>query len=393
MKKKIVILGATGSIGSTTLDLIQKDKKNFEVILLTANSNYKKLFKLANNFNCINLIIHNKNKYHEAVKKNKNKKLNILNNTKDFLKNFKGRVDYTMSSITGISGLEPTLDAISFSKCIAIANKESIICGWHLIEKKLKKFKTNFIPVDSEHFSIWTLIKSYKITQIEKIIITASGGPFLNLPISKFKNITPQKAVRHPNWSMGKKISIDSATLMNKVFEVIEAQRIFKIPFFKFEILIHPNSYAHAIVKFTNGTSKILLHDTDMKIPIFNTLYNYEYNKKLSSNKIDFKKINNLDFTNVNIQKFPAIKIITKIPENISLFETVIVSANDTLVQLFLDKKIKFSDIYKKLNQITTLKEFTRLKRLTPKSVTEIMKLNQYVYLKVMSLCVITRFK
>ena len=393
MKKKIVILGATGSIGSTTLDLIQKDKKNFEVILLTANSNYKKLFKLANNFNCINLIIHNKNKYHEAVKKNKNKKLNILNNTKDFLKNFKGRVDYTMSSITGISGLEPTLDAISFSKCIAIANKESIICGWHLIEKKLKKFKTNFIPVDSEHFSIWTLIKSYKITQIEKIIITASGGPFLNLPISKFKNITPQKAVRHPNWSMGKKISIDPATLMNKVFEVIEAQRIFKIPFFKFEILIHPNSYAHAIVKFTNGTSKILLHDTDMKIPIFNTLYNYEYNKKLSSNKIDFKKINNLDFTNVNIQKFPAIKIITKIPENISLFETVIVSANDTLVQLFLDKKIKFSDIYKKLNQITTLKEFTRLKRLTPKSVTEIMKLNQYVYLKVMSLCVITRFK
>ena len=391
MKKKIAILGATGSIGSTTLDLIQNDEKNFKVILLTANTNYKKLLILANKFNCINLIIHNKNKYIEAIKKNTNKKLNIFNNTKDFLKKFKGQVDYTMSSITGINGLEPTLDAIIFSKCIAIANKESIICGWHLIERKLKKFKTNFIPVDSEHFSIWTLIKNYKITHIEKIIITASGGPFLNLPMSKFKKITPQKAARHPNWSMGKKISIDSATLMNKVFEVIEAQRIFKIPFFKFEVLIHPNSYAHAIVKFTNGTSKILLHDTDMKIPIFNTLYNYEYNKKLPSNKIDFKKINNLNFTKVNSIKFPAIKIIKKIPENISLFETVVVSANDSLVQLFLDKKIKFIDIYKKLKIITSLKEFTRLKRITPKSVSEIMKLNRYVHLKVMSLCVINR--
>ncbi len=393
MKKKIVILGATGSIGSTTLSLIQKDKKYFKVILLTANSNYKKLFILANNFNCINLIIHNKTRYLEALNKNKNKKLNIFNTTKEFLKNFKGKVDFTMSSISGIHGLEPTLDAITFSKCIAIANKESIICGWNLIEKKIKKFNTIFIPVDSEHFSIWTLIKNYKISQIEKIIITASGGPFLNLRMSKFKNITHEKATRHPNWSMGKKISIDSATLMNKVFEVIEAQRIFKIPFYKFEILIHPKSYAHAIVKFTNGTSKILLHDTDMKVPIFNSLYNSDYNKKFLSNKIDFKKVNDLNFTKVNILKFPSVKIISKIPENISLFETVVVSANDSLVELFLDKKIKFLDIYKKLKNITSLKEFTKLKHFSPKSVSEIMKLNRYVHLKVMSLCAITRIK
>ena len=393
MKRKIAILGATGSIGLTTLNIIKKDKNNFDIILLSANKNYKKLFNLAINFNCKNLIIHDKNKYLEFLDKNTNKSLKIFNTTGDFLKSFKKKIDYTMCSITGIHGLEPTLDAIRFSKCVAIANKESIICGWNLIEKKLKRFNTSFVPVDSEHFSIWSLIENYKISQIEKIVITASGGPFLNLQYSKFSKITPLKAIKHPNWNMGKKISIDSATLMNKVFEVIEAQRIFKISFSKFEILIHPNSYVHAIVKFTNGISKILIHDTNMKIPIFNTLYNKQYNKKLITNKLDLKKINNLNFTNVNKIKFPSINIISKIPKNISLFETVVVSANDTLVELFLNKKIKFLDIYKYLKKITQLKEFMLLKDATPKSVNEIMSLNQYVRLKTMSICVLSRFK
>ena len=393
MKRKIAILGATGSIGLTTLNLINNDKNNFEVILLTANRNYKKLFKLAKNFNCKNIIIHDKNEYLKLIKKNKNKEINIFNTISDFSKKFRGKVHYTMCSISGINGLEPTLDAICFSQCVAIANKESIICGWNLIEKKLKKFKSTFVPVDSEHFSIWNLIQNYKINQIEKIIITASGGPFLNLPLSKFKKIKPYDAIKHPNWSMGKKISIDSATLMNKVFEVIEAQRIFKIPFSKFEILIHSSSYVHAIVKFTNGITKILIHDTDMKIPIFNTLYNHKYYKNLQSDKINLDKMNNLNFIKVDTMKFPSTKIISKIPNNITLFETVLVSANDFLVELFLDKKIKFKDIYKNLKKITELKEFTKLKHVMPKSVSEIMSLNEYVRLKTMSLCVISRSK
>ena len=150
-----------------------------------------------------------------------------------------------MCAITGLEGLKPTLEAISFSKKIAIANKESIICGWNLIKKKLKKYKTDFIPVDSEHFSIWSLLGNYSNYNIEEIIITASGGPFLNFPLNKFKNITPKKAINHPNWKMGKKISVDSATLVNKVYEVIEAQRIFDIDIKKFKILIHPKSYVH----------------------------------------------------------------------------------------------------------------------------------------------------
>ena len=138
-----------------------------------------------------------------------------------------------MSSITGLDGLEPTLNSIKFTKNILIANKEAIICGWNLIQKEMVKYKTNFIPVDSEHFSIWSLLKNNEFKKIEKIFITASGGPFLNLPKSKFSNISIKSALKHPNWKMGKKITIDSATLMNKVFEVIEAKNIFIIPYRK----------------------------------------------------------------------------------------------------------------------------------------------------------------
>ncbi len=391
MKKKIIILGSTGSIGSTTLNIISRDRKVFTLILLTAKKNYKKLFIQAKKYDCKNIIVHDQEKYLLALNKNRNKKLNIFNNIDDFLKKFKGKVDYTMCSITGIAGLEPTLKAIKFSKNIAIANKESIICGWNLIQKNLQRYKTKFIPIDSEHFSIWSLIKNYKLSQIEKVFITASGGPFLKLSKDKFKKILPKHAIKHPKWSMGKKISVDSATLMNKVFEVIEAQRIFKLPLSKFKILVHPNSYVHAIVKFTNGTSKMLIHDTSMEIPIFNSLYYNNFDKKLISREIDFDKMNNLNFLNVSHTKFPSINLLKKISNKISLFETVLISANDSLVELFLNKKISYLEIYKYLNILTDLKEFAKLKQIRPSSIDQITKLNEYVTLKIKSLSVLSR--
>ena len=390
MKKKIIILGSTGSIGSTTIKIISRDKKTFNVILLTANENYKKLFLQAKKISCNNLLIHNKEKYFLALDKNKNKKIKIFNKFEDFLKILKKKVDYTICSITGVAGLKPTLDAIKISHNIAIANKESIICGWNLIERNIKKYKTTFIPIDSEHFSIWSLIKNYKPSQIQKIFITASGGPFLTLPKTKFKNILPKNAIKHPNWSMGKKISVDSATLMNKVFEVIEAQRIFKLPLSKFKILVHPKSYVHAIVKFTNGISKILIHDTNMEIPIFNSLYYNNSNKKLKTSEIDFDKMNNLNFSNVDHSKFPSINLLKKIPNNISLFETVLISANDLLVELFLAKKIKYIEINKYLNIVINLKEFSKLKLIQPNNVNQIIKLSKYVALKTKSLSVLS---
>ena len=391
MKKKIIILGSTGSIGSTTIKIINRDKNAFNVFLLTANKNYKKLFLQAKKIDCKNILIYDKKYYLLSLKKNKNNNLNIFNNIEDFTKTLKKKVDYTMCSITGLAGLKPTLDAIKYSHNIAIANKESIICGWNLIHRDIKKYKTKFIPIDSEHFSIWSLIKNYKSSQIQKIFITASGGPFLKLSKNQLKKVSPKDAIKHPNWSMGKKISIDSATLMNKVFEVIEAQRIFNLPLSKFKILIHPNSYVHAIVKFTNGVTKFLIHDTSMEIPIFNSLYFDNIKKKLKTKEIDFNKMNNLNFIQVNNFKFPSINFLKKIPNKISLFETVLVSANDSLVELFLNKQITYLEIYKVLKIITEQKEFTKLKLIKPSSLGEISKLSKYVALKTKTLSVLFR--
>jgi 1-deoxy-D-xylulose-5-phosphate reductoisomerase len=293
-----------------------------------------------------------------------------------------------MSSITGLDGLEPTLNSIKFTKNILIANKESIICGWNLIKKQLLKFKTNFIPVDSEHFSIWALLNEKKNIKIEKIYITASGGPFLRTPKKNFSNISVKKALNHPNWSMGKKITIDSSTLMNKLFEVIEAKNIFDVPYKDIEILIHPSSYVHAIIKFSNGLTKLLIHDTSMKIPIFNAIYFNEEKKKLKSKKLDVYKLNNLDFSLPNLDRFPSLQILKLLPNKISLFETVLITANDETVKLFLDKKIRYKDIHKKIYKVISLKEFNKYKKISPKSLNKIIELNKFVRFKMNSLSV-----
>ena len=377
MKKKIAILGSTGSIGKTLIEIVKKDKKNFEIILLSADENYKELLKQAKTFKVKNLIIKNKNSY-KKIKSNKNtNKIKIFNNFNCYKEIFKNKIDYAMSSISGIEGLKPTIEIIKYTKNIAIANKEAIICGWNLIDKELKKNKTNFIPVDSEHFSIWYALKGIDKKIIDKIYLTASGGPFLNYPEKKFDKIKMKQAVNHPNWRMGKKISIDSATMMNKVFEIIEAKKIFNIPYNKLSIIIHPKSYVHAILKFKNGLTKIIVHDTSMKIPIFNSIYSS--NRIIDSKKLDLEILNNLNFQDIDLKRFPIAKILNKLPEKSSLFETVLVSINDKLVKLFLVNRIKFTDIFKKMNNMLELNEFKKFKKLRVKKVSDIMNLNNKI--------------
>ncbi|WP_415314280.1 1-deoxy-D-xylulose-5-phosphate reductoisomerase [Candidatus Pelagibacter sp. Uisw_106] len=386
--KKIAIFGATGSIGSSLLDIIKKDKKTFKIELITANKDYKKLIRLAKIFMVKNIIITDNNSFLLATKHLKNTKIKVFKNfdilDKIFNKNKK--IDYSMCAISGFQGLKPTLDIIKYTKTIAIANKESIICGWNLIKKDLKKYKTKFIPVDSEHFSIWSLINGNK-KNFEKIYITASGGPFRKFPLKKFKNISIKNALNHPNWSMGKKITIDSATMMNKVFEVIEAKKIFALNYDQLEILIHPKSYLHAIVKFNNGLSKLLIHDTNMTIPIFNSIY-FNEDKKIESKKINIKILNNLDLKKVDKIRFPVINILKNLDEEDSLFETVIVSANDKLVNLFLEGKIRFTDISNILLKICNIPQFNKFKSKRPKSIDEINLLADYVSLKIDSMSV-----
>ncbi|MFL2901483.1 MAG: 1-deoxy-D-xylulose-5-phosphate reductoisomerase [Candidatus Pelagibacter sp.] len=385
MMKKIAILGSTGSIGETTLKIIKKDKKNFKINLLTTNRNINKIFKQAKDFRVKNIIISDLSSYKKAKIKFKRSNINIYNSFDSLNKIIKTKNDLVMSSITGLNGLLPTLKSIKHTKKILIANKESIICGWNLINKELKKYNTNFVPVDSEHFSIWSLLQNYNSNDIDKIFITASGGPFLKLPKKKFSNISVKKALNHPNWSMGKKITIDSATLMNKVFEVIEAKNIFNLDYDKISILTHPKSYLHAITKFKNGLTKLLLHDPDMKIPIYNSIYTSNV-KSLKTPKLNFKILNNLELRDIDTKKFPLVKLLDKLPSHSSLYETILITVNDYLVFKFLDKKINFQKLINLINRISNFKEFQKFKKIKPKSIDDIYELRDYVSLKLDSL-------
>ena len=381
MKKKIAILGSTGSIGKTLIEIIREKKNNFNIILLTADKNYKEILKQAKNFNVPNLIITDEKSFNE-LKKKKLGKINIFNNYNSFNNIFKKKIDYVMSAISGFDGLEPTLKIIRHTKKIAIANKEAIICGWHLIKKDLKKYKTTFIPVDSEHFSIFYALQGNKISNIEKIYVTASGGPLNNLPKKRFKDIKISEAIKHPNWKMGKKISVDSATLMNKVFEIIEAKKIFDLRYDQLDILIHPSSYVHAIIKFNDGMIKIIAHDTNMKIPIFNSLNESQINS-IKTDKLNIKKLNFLNFKHVDIKRFPSVSLIKKFNDNESLLETIIVLANDILVNLFLLKKIEFTDINSILQKLINMKDIKNYSRKKPGDISSLISLNKLVRLKI----------
>ena len=387
MKMKIAILGSTGSIGKSTLDVIRKDKNFFEVVFLSANNNYKKLIQQAKEFNVKNILIKNQI-FHERTERSlKNSKTKVYSGDISLTNIISKKLDYTMAAIVGVAGLQPTIDAIKISKTVALANKESIICGWEILSKLIKKYKTKILPVDSEHFSIMELTKDISYEEVEEIIITASGGPFLNLPQNKLNYVKPAQAINHPNWKMGKKISIDSANLMNKVFEVIEACRIFKFNKKKYRIMIHPQSYVHSIIRFKNGLIKMILYNTDMKIPISNTLYGRK-NHVLNVKKIDARILSKLSFQNVNTKRFPSIKLINKCLNLGFLAPTIVNASNEVLVSLFLTKKIGFLKIVKTINKIFRDKDFKKHAKRKPKSIKDIQITDNWARLKTLAMCV-----
>ena len=382
MKLNLAILGSTGSIGQTLLKIVSKDKENYKISLITADKNYKLILKQAKKFNVKNIIITNEKYFNLAKKINKNKKINIFNNFNNLKKIFTKKIDYTMNSIVGLDGLLPTFKIIKHTKKIAIANKETIICAWHLIKKELKKNNTEFIPVDSEHFSIWYALQGNSKNNIDKLYLTASGGPLLNISLNKFKNLKISKIINHPNWNMGAKISVDSATMMNKVFEVIEAKKIFDLNYNQISIFVHPNSYLHAILKFKDGMINLIAHETTMEIPIRNTLGNFKKNKT-NLNIFDLNKINDLQLSKISTKRFPLTKILNKLPPKDSLFETILVSSNDYLVDLLLKKKITYLELIEKLFKIISKKEFIKYKSIEPKKITDILNLHKYLKSKI----------
>ena len=378
MKTQIAILGSTGSIGKSLLKIIAKNKNDFKISLLTAHKNYKLLLNQAIKFNVKNVIITDRKSFNVSKIIFKQNNIKTYSNFKSFKKIFSKKNDYVMSAIVGLDGLAPTFEIIKFTNRIAIANKESIICAWNIITKELKKYKTEFIPVDSEHFSVWYAIRRTLSKNIDKLYLTASGGPLLNTPIKEFDKIKIKKIINHPNWKMGKKISVDSSTMINKIFEIIEAKKIFNLHYKNLEIIIHPKSYVHAIIKFKDGMIKIIAHETTMEIPIYNTL-DSDNLSKFKSKKIDLKKLNNLNFSKISLKKFPLTKIINELPDNETLFETVLVTINDELVKLFLNKKITYLELTKKLLKLVSSKEFFKYKFIEPKKINDILILNKKI--------------
>ena len=377
IKKKIAILGSTGSIGKSTLDVIKKNKKKFLVILLSANSNYQIINHQIKMFRPKYFIVNDIFTYRKLIKKNKKGKTKIINNFRDIPQKMK--FDITISAIVGIAGLEPTINFMRKSKKILLANKESIICGWHILKYVSKRHKTKVIPIDSEHFSIHQLTKNCKDNDIKKIYITASGGPFLRKPLREFKKINAKEATKHPNWQMGKKISVDSSNLMNKVFEVIEACKFFPFNKKKYEILIHPNSLVHAIVLFKNGQTKFLYHETDMKIPIANALHDNKLNiDAIIKKKENFiKNLENLKFEKVDKKRFPIVTLLKNYDfENSG--SIILNASNEILVESFIRNKISFNAIYPCLKQLFKDRDFKKYAiKMTP-NINEIYKIDKW---------------
>ena len=357
MKKLLSILGSTGSIGLTTLKIIDKKKKLFKPYIFSANKNYNEICKQIKIYKPHYFLINDELIYEKIKKKFKNNRTLIINKIEKI--KIKKKSDVTISAIPGIVGLKPTIHLIKLSKKILIANKESVICGWDLIRREIKKYNTLIVPIDSEHYSIMNLLKNHKIDEINKIFITASGGPFLNYKITQFKKIKPIDALKHPKWKMGKKITIDSATLMNKILELIEAQRLFALPPEKLDIIIHPESLVHAIVDFKNGLKKFIYHETTMIIPIANALFdeniNIENIFKIEKNE----KIKNLKFQKVNKKIFPIAKITKRINEYDST-PIIINAANEVLVDQFLREKIPFLGIQKVILDVLKDKNYKK---------------------------------
>ena len=324
-------------------------------------------------------VINDFKTYLKIKDKFKNNKTIILNNL-DINQKYLIKSDVTIAAIPGIAGLNPTIDITKKSKKILLANKESIVCGWHLIKSAALKNKVKIIPVDSEHFSIMKLLSNEKINNIKKIYLTASGGPFLNLDVKKLKYVKPSDAIKHPKWKMGKKISIDSATLMNKMLELIEAHKLFPLDYEKFEIIIHPDSLIHAIIELKNGLYKFIYHETTMLIPLANAIFDDDIDIKnliKSKNKKDNIFFKNLNFHKVNKTRFPIAKLKNKFNEFYST-PIIINAANEILVDHFLNKKIRFNTFYGHLSAILGDKNYKKYAIRKPKNVTQIFQIDQW---------------
>ena len=341
--KNIVVMGSTGSVGIQSLDVISKNKSH-KVIGLSCYSNADLLFEQTKeylpNFVAIEVIDSSHNLFN-LCKKN-NIKLITGNNASCNIPF--DNLDLAINAIVGTAGLKPTIELVKNGIDIALSNKESLVLGGHIIMPLAQKNNVNIIPVDSEHSAIFQCLNGENHIELKKIILTGSGGPFLETPIDKFNTITPDQALKHPNWDMGAKISIDSATMMNKALELIEALWLFNIKLDKIQITIHPQSIVHSMVEFVDGSYKAHLGLPDMKVPIQYAL-TFPNRKDSSVGSLDFENLN-LDFRKPDLERYPILSLVEELINSGGNRVAVMSMANDYVVKRFLDRKISFNEIF-----------------------------------------------
>ena len=341
--KNVVVMGSTGSVGIQSLDVISKNKSH-KVIGLSCYSNADLLFEQTKeylpNFVAIEVIDSSHNLFN-LCKKN-NIKLITGNNASCNIPF--DNLDLAINAIVGTAGLKPTIELVNNGVDIALSNKESLVLGGHIIMPLAQKNNVNIIPVDSEHSAIFQCLNGENHKELKKIILTGSGGPFLKTPIDKFNTITPDQALKHPNWDMGAKISVDSATMMNKALELIEALWLFNIKLDKIQITIHPQSIVHSMVEFVDGSYKAHLGLPDMKVPIQYAL-TFPNRKDSSVGSLDFENLN-LDFRKPDLERYPILSLVEELINLGGNRVAVMSMANDYVVKRFLDRKISFNEIF-----------------------------------------------
>ena len=351
MKKKVAILGSTGSIGTQTLEVIAAYPDLFEVEALTANNNVDALAQQAIQFQPNSVVIGNSEHYSHLKE--------IL--ASHPIKVFAGHdaiaqiaampsVDLVVAAMVGFSGLVPTIEAIKAGKQIALANKETLAAAGELVTQLAMKHKVAILPIDSEHSAIFQCLQGEQYNAIEKIILTASGGPFRAKTLEELAHVTKDEALRHPSWNMGAKITIDSATLMNKGLEVIEAHWLFDIPVERIEVLIHPQSIIHSMVQFTDGSVKAQLGLPDMKSPILYAL-TCPFRLETDFPRLDFAKYPALTFEKPDLQRFPALGLAYQALKDGGNRPCIMNAANEAAVETFLAGKIGFMDIPRLIEQ------------------------------------------
>lgn len=340
--KNIAILGSTGSIGTQTLDIIESNPTLFRATLLTANNNWELLASQALKFHPKRVVIANKCNYHELKKALSSTNIEVLAGSDEIAKAVTADdIEMVVTAMVGYSGLLPTINAIEKNKTIALANKETLVVAGELITRMIKEYNTHIIPVDSEHSAIFQCLVGESHKNMNKILLTASGGPFRRLTKKELENVTVKDALNHPNWTMGSKVTIDSASMMNKGFEMIEAKWLFDCQPKDIQILVHPQSIVHSMVAFRDGSIKAQLGIPDMHIPI---QYALSYPDRLNSPQftLDWSKVSELTFEKPDYDKFPLLKLAFEAIERGGNMPCILNAANEIAVKSFLEEKISF---------------------------------------------------